>query len=55
MSTIIVKKVGNESLKVGNKILYKDLNDNWIATTELSTKEKEALNQYLSEHETQEI
>ena len=55
MSAIEVKQVGHESLQVGKKILFKDLNGNWIATTELTNREKEALNNYLSQHETEKI
>lgn len=45
--SIQIRPLTDRSLRVNNKVVYQDSNDNWVAVTELSTAEKEALNNYL--------
>lgn len=47
MAEITIKQHTDTSLQVGKKVVYKDLNGNWIAVSELTSKETEALNKYL--------
>lgn len=51
MAGITVKKVSEHSLRVGNKIVQVDNNGECTALTELSTKEKEALEAWLVENQ----
>lgn len=39
---ILVRKVSEKSWRVGNKVVYEDLDGDLIAVTELTTEEKEA-------------
>lgn len=36
-----------ESYRVRNKVVYKDMNGNWIAVSELTPTEQRAFNNYL--------
>jgi len=50
MAKIIVKQTSDEALLVGRKVVYRDASGNWIAVSELTNKEKEALEQFLVSH-----
>jgi len=47
MTQIKVKEISPTSLRVGNKVVYQDSNNNWVAVSELTTAETEALQAYL--------
>ena len=44
---VIVKKLSDDSLKVGNKVVYRNSDNQWIAVSELTTIETQSLSQYL--------
>lgn len=50
MSNVVVKRITDTSLLVGSKVVYKDTDQNWCAVTELSQREREALEIYLTEN-----
>jgi len=43
---IIIKALSESSVKVRNKVVYKNMENNWIACSELSEKETEAFLNY---------
>lgn len=45
--SITVKKVTDKSFRVGNKVVYEDMEGNLIAVSELTVKETEALHNFL--------
>jgi len=45
---IKIKQHSDTTIQVGKKIVYKDTNGNWVAVSELTTNETEALNNYLN-------
>ncbi len=49
MAKIIVKQTSDEALLVGRKVVYRDTDGKWIAVSELTQKETEALQKFLSD------
>lgn len=47
MSKILVKKISDKNYRVGNKIVYEDMEGSLIAVTELTTQEKEAFYNFI--------
>lgn len=52
---ILVKKLKNGNYRVGNKILYTDMDNNIIAIAELTTQEKEAFYNFIGHRKTETI
>lgn len=46
--SIVIRPISDQSLRVGNKVVYRDQDGNWVAVTELTTAETEALSNFLS-------
>jgi hypothetical protein len=46
--SIIIQTVNDENVDVNGKRVYLDHNQNWVATVELTTQEKNAFNQHLN-------
>ena len=44
---ILVKKVSDKNYRVGNKIVYEDMEGDLISITELTTTEKEAFYNFI--------
>lgn len=44
---IFVKKINDKNYRVGNKIVYEDIDGCLIAVTELTTQEKEAFYNFI--------
>ena len=51
MKQIAIKSLSDTSLRVGNKVVYRDQHGNWIARTELTAREAEAFNAHLQNQE----
>ena len=49
MPEIIVKPITSTSVLVHSKVVYRDMNDNWIAVSELKTFEAAAFERYKKE------
>lgn len=46
--SIQIRQLTDRSLRVGGKLVYQDQEGNWVAVTELTTAEREALSNFLS-------
>ena len=46
---IKITTINEDRIRVRNKIVYRDMNNNWVAVTELTTGETAALNNHLSQ------
>ncbi|CAA0254907.1 hypothetical protein [Tenacibaculum maritimum] len=46
MSKVVIKPITEESLRVRKKVVYKDMQGNWIAVSELSLSEEKAFKNY---------
>lgn len=44
---ITVKKVSDKTFRVGNKVVYEDMEGNLVAVSELTVRETEALHNFL--------
>jgi hypothetical protein len=49
MSVTITPLDKGERYRVNNTVVYKDSNENWIATQELTSNEKRVFNNYIQE------
>ncbi len=45
--SIKINTVNEESIEVNGKLIYKDHNENWVATVELTIQERNAFNLHL--------
>jgi len=46
MSKIHIKRTSDEAILVNKKVVYRDMNGNWIAVTQLTPSEYEAFQKY---------
>lgn len=46
--SVEISPITDRSLRVSNKVVYQDTSDNWVAVTELTSNETEALNNYIN-------
>ncbi len=44
---IVITKISEDRIRVRNKIVYKDMNGNWVAVTELTRSEATAFQEHL--------
>lgn len=49
MGAIVVEPIREDSIKVRRKVVFKDMNENWIEVSELSSREKAAFSAYKAE------
>ena len=49
MGTYVVSKVDEDKIRVNGKLVYRDMEGNWSSRVELTTKEQEALSEYLQD------
>lgn len=49
---IEIKTISEERIRVNNKIVYRDKDGHWVSVSELTTREKEAFDNYLQAYET---
>jgi len=45
---LIIKEITDTSFQIGKKVVHKDMNGNWVALSELSAAQKEAVEAHLT-------
>ena len=48
---IVITTISEERIRVRNKIVYKDMNGNWVSVSELTASETVALQEHLAKEE----